>query len=250
MCYYNGIKVSRTEYIRLVNAEKEVKAIMALLAKPLQSGFEYKDWPIIKPVNGGKDFEVVAAHWEFIPSWTPSLEALQESRKKFTTLNAIGEELFEKKTYKDAALKRRCLVLSSGFYEWRHYKPEWSKKDIAYPYFINLPGKEYFFMAGIWQPWTDRTTGETMDTFAIVTTKANSLMEQVHNKKKRMPTILPDDLAYEWIQDGLTPERITELATYQLPASEMAAYSIEKDFRAMSEPETPFKYEELPELVL
>ncbi|MBS1585491.1 MAG: SOS response-associated peptidase [Bacteroidetes bacterium] len=248
MCYYNGIRVSKYQLIKLLELEKELKA-MQEKEIALRSGFEYKDWPIVKPVNGGKDIEIVMAHWEFIPGWVPTMEAVKESRKKFTTLNAIGEELFDKKTYKDAAMKRRCLVLSSGFYEWRHFKPEGEKKDIAYPYYITIPGKDYFYMAGIWQPWTDRETGETIDTFAIVTTKANHLMEQVHNKKKRMPTILPDELAMEWISDGLTQQRITELATYQLPADKMAAYTIHKDFRGLEVPTEAFKYSELPELV-
>ncbi|MBS1585527.1 MAG: SOS response-associated peptidase [Bacteroidetes bacterium] len=227
--------------------EKEINNIINTEI-PLQSGFEYKEWPILKPVNGGSDVELTMAHWEFIPAWSKSMEEVNEARKKFTTLNAIGEELFDKKTYKDAAMKRRCLVLSSGFYEWRHYKPEGSKKDIAYPYYVSLPGKEYFYMAGIWQPWTDRTSGETMDTFAIVTTKANSLMEGVHNKKKRMPTILPEALAFEWLQDGLSQERIKELATYQFPAEEMAAHTIPKDFKIYEDPTAEFQYSELPPL--
>jgi hypothetical protein len=37
--------------------------------------------------------------------------------------------------------------------------------------------------------WTDRDTGETKDTVAIITTKANKLMEQVHNSKMRMPVV-------------------------------------------------------------
>ena len=39
-------------------------------------------------------------------------------------------------------------------------------------------------MAGIWQPWTDRETGEYVETFAIVPIKASKLMEQIHNTKK------------------------------------------------------------------
>jgi putative SOS response-associated peptidase YedK len=175
------------------------------------------------------------------------MEAQKELRKKgFTTLNAIGEELFDKRTYKDAAMKRRCLVLSSGFYEWRHYKPTGAKKPETYPYYITVPGCEYFFMAVIWQPWTDKETGETMDTFSIVTTKANSLMAEVHNKKERMPTILPDDLAIEWMRGDLSKERITELATYQFPADKMQAHTIHKEFRDLEDPEMPFEYTELP----
>lgn len=247
MCYYNGVKVTRAERIRLLDLEAAIRNLQDL-DRQLQNGFSYENYPIIKPLQGGKAIDLELAHWELIPAWAKNMQSVIDGRK-YNTLNAVGEELFEKATYKDAALKRRCLVLSSGFYEWRHYKPEGSKKDESYPYYVTLPGREYFFMAGIYQPWTDRETGETMDTFSIVTTKANHLMEQVHNKKKRMPTILTDELAYEWIQDGLTKERITEIATFQYPADQMAAYPIYKDFRALEDPTAPFTYSELPALV-
>lgn len=254
MCYYNGIKVTRDEYIRLVNLEKEIKVLAELLAKPLVSGFEYTNYPILKPINGGSDFEIVQAHWEFIPSFCKTwADVIEARKKKMMWLNAKSENLFindkgQKSMWADAALKRRCLVLSSGFYEWRHYQPDGSKKEIAYPYYITLPNREYFYMEGIWQAWTDKETGETIDTFAIVTAKANSLMEQVHNKKKRMPTIVPDHLALEWIQEGLTQERILQLATYQYPAEQMTAYSILKDFRGLDNPQEEYTYVELPPL--
>jgi putative SOS response-associated peptidase YedK len=87
-----------------------------------------------------------------------------------------------------------------------------------------------------------------MDTFSIVTTKANSLMAEIHNKKKRMPLILPDELAWEWIQDGLSPERIAEITHYAYPAEKMDAYTIAKDFRTMEDPAEAFEYGELPKL--
>lgn len=255
MCYYNGIKVPRDEYIRLMNIEKGVRELMKMLAKPLQSGFEYTNYPIIKPINGGCDFEIVEAHWEFIGSWLKTWNEVVESRKKYNTLNAKAENLFvnekgQKSMWADAAKNRRCLVLSSGFYEWRHYKPDGSKKEIAYPYYVTIPGRDYFFMAGVWQAWTDRETGETIDTFAIVTSKANSLMAQIHNKKLRMPTILPDELASEWIQEGLSEEKIQQLGNFQYPSEKMSGYTIEKDFRSLEEPQIPFNYKELPNLTL
>ncbi len=156
--------------------------------------------------------------------------------------------------YRNAALNRRCLVLSSGFFEWRHYKPENTKKDIAFPYYIDLPAHPVFFMAGIWQPWTDQDTGETFDTFAIVTTNANDLMEQVHNTKKRMPTILTENLAWQWIQPGLSEEKIQSIASHQFDSEEMTAHSISKDFREQfkinhKDPILEFEYEELPPLL-
>ncbi len=64
---------------------------------------------------------------------------------------------------------------------------------------------------GIWTPWRDKNTGGYVESFAIVTTKAKKLMEQVHNSKKRMPTILNEDLAYEWMFGKLDEKRITEI---------------------------------------
>jgi putative SOS response-associated peptidase YedK len=172
-------------------------------------------------------------------------------------LNAVSEELLLKgKMYREAAIKRRCLVLSTGFYEWRHVFPlnkrtgQPLKTANKIPYHITVKDREYFYMAGIWQPWTDATTGEYVESFAIVTTTANKLMEQVHNSKKRMPTILNEDLAYEWIFGKLEEKRITEIAKTMFPSEQMEAYTIAKDFRGALEPTKPFVYEDLPALEL
>jgi putative SOS response-associated peptidase YedK len=103
-------------------------------------------------------------------------------------------------------------------------------------------------MAGIWQPWTDKTSGEYVESFAIVTTAANRLMEQIHNSKKRMPTILDEDMAYEWLFGNLEEDRITEIARSQIPAQQVDAYSIAKDFREALEPTKATGYEDLPSI--
>lgn len=252
MCYINGIRVSKEEYIRYKRMQKELDHLNSL--RKMASGFDYSDWPIVKPKDGGNDCEIVDAHWEFIPKWIRNKLELQDSRKKFTTLNATAEKLLESRMFRDAALNRRCLVLSSGFWEWRHYKPENEKKDIAYPYYISLPNHPVFFMAGIWQPWVDQDTGETFETFAIVTTKANDLMSQVHNKKLRMPTILPQELAEEWLSEGLSEERISQIASHQYDSEEMSAWTVRKDFRQQfvtleMDPADEFDYSELPGLL-
>jgi putative SOS response-associated peptidase YedK len=247
MCYYNSINIQKGKLIKLAKVEKELKNLN--LIKGVASGFEYGNWPILKPTQSGKDFEIELAHWELIPSWINNNAELIENRNKFTTLNATAEKLLESRLYKDAANKRRCLVLSSGFYEWQHYKPAGSKKEIAYPYFISLPKHAYFFMAGIYQPWVDQSTGETIDSFSIITTKANSLMAAVHNKKQRMPTILTDELAYEWMQDELSANKIQALANFQYPANEMQAVTIKKDFRTSIDPTEAYTYTELPPVI-
>lgn len=271
MCYYNGQKVTRAEYIRLKELEKAV-ANYDFLGRDLQIGFDYSMNAVLKPVAGNIDFDIVQMEWGFIPdanTW-PFIETREDLLKwrrgfkdtngrfqQLTLLNAVSEELLLKgKMYRDAALKRRCLVLSSGFFEWRHIFPlnkrtgQPLKTANKIPYHITIKDKEYFYMAGIWQPWTDAETGEHVESFAIVTTAANPLMEQVHNSKKRMPTILNEDLAFEWMFGNLDEKRITEIAKTQFPAQQMQACTIAKDFRETLEPSKPFAYEDLPAIAV
>ncbi len=174
-----------------------------------------------------------------------------------TTLNAVSEEmLLPNKMYRDAALNRRCFVLSTGFYEWRHVFPKNKKTGaplktaVKYPYRIKVKDREYFFMAGIWEPWKDTETGEYVETLSIVTTTANSLMKQVHNSKERMPTILNEDLAWDWLFANLSEDRIKEIGQSRFRANEMEVYTLSKDFREALDPTEPCEYPELPPLEL
>lgn len=249
MCNFYGHRVSRLDFIKLKQIEKDLGTIAAIKeAELLKDGFRYSNSIIIRK-SAPNDVEVVSAHWEFIPPWIKDDAALKEARKQgIPWLNATCEKLLESKMFRDAALKRRCLVLASHFFEWRGFKPDGEKKDIKYPYAIEVSDADYFYMAGIWQPWTDKSTGEVIDTFAIVTTKANELMAEVHNSKKRMPTILPEDLAYRWIMDDLTEDEIKEISSFQLSSELMKAHTIPKDFKILEDPTQEYTYNELPEL--
>ena len=240
MCYYNSVNIPKGSKLKIKGVTKELPEI----TRPMQSGFEYANWPIIK--SQGEGVELALAHWELIAPWVNSTLDVVKGREKFNTLNATAERLLESKLYKQPALKRRCLVLSSGFYEWRHFKPAGANKEIAYPYFIALKDQPYFYMAGIFQPWVDIESGETMDTFSIVTTKANSMMEQIHTKKKRMPTILNEEQADAWLNPNIPESRILDLAHTQCNENLMSAFSIKKDFRTDTNPMEPSNYEGLP----
>ncbi len=237
MCYYNGIRVAKGEYAKLMKED----ILLAKYDRPLQSGFSYENWPVILDKKAKTVSEL--AHWEFIPFWYKSMEEVEASRKKYTTLNAKGETLLTSRIYKEAARERRCLVLSSGFYEWRHYKGK------AYPYHIKVKGKDLFYMAGVWQGWTDKETGERLDTFALITTEANELMTQVHTNKKRMPTILTDETAEAWMSPDISEREIKKIATYHT-TDLLEAQTIRKDFRTADDPMEPYEYEELPPLKL
>ena len=122
--------------------------------------------------------------WGLIPYWAkdPSIGN--------RLINARAETLAEKPVFRDAYRKRRCIILADGFYEWQ--------KDAAgkTPYFISLASGEPFAFAGLWERWTDRETGELLQTTTIVTTAANDLIARLHD---RMPVILRPDTATAWL---------------------------------------------------
>ena len=77
-------------------------------------------------------------------------------------------------------------------------------------------------------------------------------MKQIHNSKERQPTILTEALAWEWLLGDLSEDRIKEIGQFQLPANEMEAYTLPKDFREALDPTAPFEYseEDVPPLKL
>lgn len=272
MCYYNGQKVTRTEYIRLKQLEREVRKYN-FLDKGVISGFSGTPVAVLIPNEDRTNFDIVQMEWGLLPPYLKKREEVERFRNGYkdektgkwktgyTTLNATSENIFvnewgKKSMFADAARERRCLLLSTGFFEWRHIYRNHKKTGLPlktadkYPYYINVPDHEYFYMAGIYQPWTDKETGEHVNTLSITTTTANHLMQQVHNTKKRMPTILTDDLAWKWMMEDLSDEEIQEIAGFQYPTEQMSACTITKEFQALLDPTEPFAYSDVPALQL
>lgn len=270
MCYYNGTKVTRDEYIRLKHLEKLV-ANYQFMDRDVINGFDFGVTAIVKPVEGKEDIEIVPMEWGFIPDpgvwpfWETREQVNQgrrphkDPRGKFVDglnfLNAVSEEIVKKgKVYRPAALNRRCIFISSGYYEWRHIFPlnkrtgEPLKTAKKYPYRVGYKGRDYFFIAGIWQEWSDAETGETVNSAALTTTSGNLVTGQIHNSKNRMPTMLTEDLAWEWLFGNLSEQRVQEIASFQLPWKDISYYTLAKDFLSSHEPWKEHFYPELPPL--
>jgi putative SOS response-associated peptidase YedK len=134
--------------------------------------------------------------WGLVPSWVKD----NEQKKKLwnNTLNARGETIFEKPSFKKSAMNKRCVVYLDGFYEHYHHKGK------NYPFFIKRIDNEPMALGGLWDEWLDKATGELLNTFTIVTTKANELMSKIHNNPKlnepRMPLILDENKVDSWLE--------------------------------------------------
>lgn len=128
--------------------------------------------------------ELVMLRWGLIPPWA------KDRAIGNRMINARAETVAEKPSYRDAFKHRRCVVLADGFYEWRR------EGDVKTPYFISLASGEPFALAGLWEDWQDKNSGESLQTTTLITIAANNFMQPLHH---RMPVILQPETADEWL---------------------------------------------------
>jgi len=225
MCYVIGVKIPKKETIKIGSTVLDLDAIDI----PVQSGFAYQNWPVIYK-ESPSFLRPGLMHWELIPNWARNEKELIESRKKYTTLNIKGETVLTNKVAASSVHTNRCLVLASHFFEWQEVN-----KD-KYPHCISVKETPLFYIAGVWNTWTNHQTGELKNSFGIITTEANGLMSKIHNIKKRMPTILNDELAKCWVNENLDEKQILEIATHSFDENKMSAYTVAKNFQQTNTP--------------
>jgi putative SOS response-associated peptidase YedK len=130
--------------------------------------------------------EFVFLRWGLVPFWA------KDASIGNRMINARLETAAEKPAYRAAFRRRRCIVPADGFYEWRRVG------DAKTPYFISLENGQPFAIAGLWERWVDKGTGEELQTATLLTTAANEFMLRLHD---RMPVIL-DPVATDCWLDG------------------------------------------------
>ena len=150
------------------------------------NGFDYPETPVI---TDEKPSIITHYHWGLIPSW-----AKDEEKKKYT-LNAKIETVHEKASFK-SSVNKRCLIIANGYYEWKWLDPKGKLKN---KYEIGLPNEALFAFAGLYSNWVDKTSGEIINTYSILTTEANPLLAEIHNSKKRMPVVLNPEDESKWL---------------------------------------------------
>jgi putative SOS response-associated peptidase YedK len=167
--------------------------------------------PVAVVPNDGQmklDFYV----WGLIPSWAkdPSIGSRM--------INARGETLAEKPSFRSAFRRRRCLIPANGFYEWQQAPGRKTK----IPMYIRLKSGEPFAFAGLWESW-NAPDGSNVLSCTIITTTPNSLLEPIHN---RMPVILPPSAFAQWLEPGEQNPSTLQALIQPYPAEAMTAYPV------------------------
>jgi putative SOS response-associated peptidase YedK len=134
-------------------------------------------------VGAAKTRSAHMARWGLVPSWSRDLSLAARM------FNALAEEIEDKPVFRSAFAAQRCLVPANGFYEWQ------TRGARKQPYKIGLRNGALCAFAGLWEKWAPET-GEPVETFTIVTTRANKLVSEVHD---RMPVIVAPADYQRWL---------------------------------------------------
>lgn len=130
----------------------------------------------------------------WIPSFAPE--------PKIRWINARAETVHKQSAFREAFRKRRCLVVVDAFYEWRAEAKDQPKQ----PFMTALASGKPFALAGIWERWTSRKTGEVVDSCAIITEPARPPLDAIHD---RQPVILAPSDYGAWLDPtSKNPERL------------------------------------------
>lgn len=184
-----------------------------------------------QPVLGIRELvgrrEAAFFKWGLVPCWAddPSIGN--------KLINARSETITEKPSFREAFLRRRCLVPADGFYEWAR------RGDRKRPYYFRMRDGEPFAIAALWERWEGG--GEPLETCTLLTTEANELLGGIHD---RMPVILRPEEYGLWLdREAQSPETLRPLLR-PYPGDEMEFYPVSPFINSPSN-DGPFCVEEI-----
>lgn len=218
MCFHNSMSAKAIKLAARYGRKSDlIEIVQDIVSEQYHvNGFDFPKYPVVTTSE-----EVQVFNWGLIPFWTKTDANANEIRGM--TLNARAETLFDKPSFREPIRTKRCLVPSTGYFDWRH---EGNRKI---PYFIYVKDEPVFSMAGVYDVWLSKESGEEYTTFSIITTTTNSLTDYIHNTKHRMPAILSKEDEEKWLKPDLSKGEIEAfLKPYE--ADKMDAYPIKNDF--------------------
>ena len=165
--------------------------------------------PVLAVTHGGGR-RASYMRWGLIASWAKSVSGGTR------LINARAETVAVRNSFRTALIRRRCLVLADGFYEWQR------AGNAKRPMRIVTKSGEPFAFAGLWDSWRD-PQGEIVRSCTIITTEANELLRPIHD---RMPVILPGDMESFWLDHDVDDPVTLSSILVPYPGGEMKVYEV------------------------
>ena len=191
-----------------IAAALEVAKMVADKSRPRYNIAPTQDVAAVRETSGEREMRVLK--WGLVPAWAKDVEI--GSR----LINARAETVTEKPSFREAFKRRRCLIPSDGFYEW---KREGTRKQ---PYYFRMKDERPFAFAVLWERWEGK--GQmVIESCTILTTAANEVLAPVHD---RMPVIIAPENYEPWLdmRQSATDQLLPLLRPY--PAAEMTSFPV------------------------
>jgi putative SOS response-associated peptidase YedK len=172
--------------------------------------------PVVLNEEGKTKLELMK--WGLVPFWAKDISI------GLKLINARDDTIFEKPTWRNVILKKRCLIPADGFYEWKSSSNLKSKT----PFYIKPKHSDLFSFAGVWESRKD-AEGTELKTYSIITTSPNKEMQSVHN---RMPVILRKQDEPKWLKSSLRTKDEIELMLKPHKDNGLEIYKVSSDVNA------------------
>jgi putative SOS response-associated peptidase YedK len=165
--------------------------------------------PVVISEHGSRILALM--RWGLVPSWAKDLKI------GYSTFNARAESLTSRSAFRGAwQAGRRCLVVADGYYEWRDVDKQ--------PFAVALANRGPMTFAGLWDHWRS-PAGDTIKSFAIITTQANELLTPLHD---RMPVVIPPDNWAEWLGEQPAAASTLKMLLKPYPGAAMAFWPVDR----------------------
>ena len=145
--------------------------------------------PIIRPAGNGR--ELIMARWGLVPFWSKPEQAAKPS---YSTINARADRVQTAPAYREAFKTRRCLIPTTGWYEWQKIDAKTKR-----PHHFR-PKAEPSAFGGVHDIW--KGGGKVIASYSIITTAAAPSTAEYHD---RMPLVLEEGQFEDWMREP--PER-------------------------------------------
>lgn len=142
---------------------------------------------VVSIIHDGSKYRAGYLNWGLVPSFS------KDEKIGAKMINAKAETLLERPSFSNLIETKRCVVLADSFYEWKKSDQE------KIPYRIQLKDQKIFSFAGLRSVYI-RHDGSLLHTVTLITTKANTFMEEIH---ERMPVILTKESEGIWLNPNL-----------------------------------------------
>jgi putative SOS response-associated peptidase YedK len=206
MCGRYSISVSRPELAEYLKKYYQIEVLPEAINLPRYNIAPSED--VVSLISDGLKYRVGLLKWGFVPEYAHD--------EKKAIINARSETIDKLFSFKKSFQERRCVLIADGFFEWER------STSTKTPYRFALKNRKLFGFAGLWSVFTDESGKKTYTT-TIITAKANSLVEGVHD---RMPVILDEEKVKIWLDPNIKDQEALKHILLPYEPEKMELYQV------------------------